>query len=116
MLRNRGPLTVGAGQVGGGACTEYAKTAPDIQFNVMPLSSTSPYTSTSIRASLSVWQLSQRAAALRSARPIHSTSRASSRITASELCRKTMRRHCKIREIHEQPAFRNGGRRGHSAR
>ncbi|MAA77229.1 MAG: choline dehydrogenase [Rhodobiaceae bacterium] len=38
-IRGRGALTVGAGQVGGGARTEYAPSArPDIQFNVMPLS------------------------------------------------------------------------------
>src|SRR5206468_5025023 len=39
MFGGRGPLTVGAGQVGGGACTEHAVGArPDVQFNVMPLS------------------------------------------------------------------------------
>ena len=42
-IRGRGPLTVGAGQVGGGARTEHAPTgAPDIQFNVMPLSVDKP--------------------------------------------------------------------------
>ena len=39
----KGALTVGAGQVGGGACTRYAKDQrPDIQFNVMPLSVDKP--------------------------------------------------------------------------
>ena len=43
LLKGRGPLTVGAGQVGGGACTEYASPGrPDIQFNVMPLSVDKP--------------------------------------------------------------------------
>ncbi len=38
-IRGRGALTVGAGQVGGSARTEYAPCErPDIQFNVMPLS------------------------------------------------------------------------------
>jgi choline dehydrogenase len=42
-IRGRGPLTVGAGQVGGGARTEHAPSAgPDIQFNVMPLSVDKP--------------------------------------------------------------------------
>ncbi len=42
-IRGRGPLTVGAGQVGGGARTEHAPPgAPDIQFNVMPLSVDKP--------------------------------------------------------------------------
>ncbi len=42
-LAGRGPLTAGAGQVGGAACTEYAVGGrPDIQFNVMPLSVDKP--------------------------------------------------------------------------
>jgi choline dehydrogenase len=43
LAYGRGPLTVGAGQVGGAACTEYAKDGrPDVQFNVMPLSVDKP--------------------------------------------------------------------------
>src|SRR6185503_20388827 len=43
LLRNSGPLTVGAGQVGGAACTAHAKNGkPDVQFNVMPLSVDKP--------------------------------------------------------------------------
>jgi choline dehydrogenase len=43
IFAGRGPLTVGAGQVGGAACTEYATDGrPDIQFNVMPLSVDKP--------------------------------------------------------------------------
>ena len=43
LLHNRGPLTVGAGQVGGFARTRYALgDRPDIQFNVMPLSVDKP--------------------------------------------------------------------------
>ncbi|MEM9030598.1 MAG: GMC family oxidoreductase N-terminal domain-containing protein [Pseudomonadota bacterium] len=39
LLRGRGPLTVGAGQVGGAACTRHAENGrPDVQFNIMPLS------------------------------------------------------------------------------
>jgi choline dehydrogenase len=39
LLRRRGPLTVGAGQVGGFAKTKYASgDRADMQFNVMPLS------------------------------------------------------------------------------
>lgn len=45
LLKGTGPLTVGAGQVGGGACTRYATPGrPDIQFNVMPLSVDKPGT------------------------------------------------------------------------
>lgn len=45
LLAGKGPLTVGAGQVGGAACTQYAINGrPDIQFNVMPLSVDMPGT------------------------------------------------------------------------
>ena len=43
LTRRSGPLTVGAGQVGGAACTQYAAGGrPDVQFNVMPLSVDKP--------------------------------------------------------------------------
>jgi choline dehydrogenase len=43
LLFNKGPLTVGAGQVGGFAKTQYAFDGrADIQFNVMPLSADRP--------------------------------------------------------------------------
>ena len=43
LFAGSGPLTAGAGQVGGAACTEYAVGGrPDIQFNVMPLSVDKP--------------------------------------------------------------------------
>ena len=45
LFAGKGPLTVGAGQVGGAACTRYAvENRPDIQFNVMPLSVDKPGT------------------------------------------------------------------------
>lgn len=45
LVNGRGPLTVGAGQVGGGGCTKFATSGrPDIQFNVMPLSVDKPGT------------------------------------------------------------------------
>ena len=43
LIHGRGPLTIGAGQVGGAACTSHTKGGrPDIQFNVMPLSVDKP--------------------------------------------------------------------------
>lgn len=43
LLGASGPLTVGAGQVGGGACTKYATNGrPDLQLFVMPLSVDKP--------------------------------------------------------------------------
>jgi len=45
LLKGRGPLTVGAGQVGGAACTRYAEDGrPDVQLFVMPLSVDKPGT------------------------------------------------------------------------
>jgi choline dehydrogenase len=43
MFSGNGPLSAGAGQVGGAACTQYAaRDRPDVQFNVMPLSVDKP--------------------------------------------------------------------------
>jgi choline dehydrogenase len=43
LFDKSGPLTVGAGQVGGAACTQHAANSrPDVQFNVMPLSVDKP--------------------------------------------------------------------------
>ena len=43
MLFGSGPLTCGAGQVGGAACSKYSQNGrPDLQFNVMPLSVDKP--------------------------------------------------------------------------
>lgn len=43
ILHGRGPLTIGAGQVGGATSTKHADPGrPDIQFNVMPLSVDKP--------------------------------------------------------------------------
>lgn len=43
LLNSSGPLTVGAGQVGGAACTKYAEAGrPDLQLFVMPLSVDKP--------------------------------------------------------------------------
>ena len=43
LINGKGPLTVGAGQVGGAACTKFAEGGrPDIQLFVMPLSVDKP--------------------------------------------------------------------------
>jgi choline dehydrogenase len=43
FLHGRGPLTIGAGQVGGATSTRHADPGrPDVQFNVMPLSVDKP--------------------------------------------------------------------------
>ncbi len=43
LLYGSGPLTCGAGQIGGAACSKHSKNGrPDLQFNVMPLSVDKP--------------------------------------------------------------------------
>lgn len=74
LVRASGSLTVGAGQVGGSACTRYAEgERPDVQFNVMPLSVDKP--GTPLHAypgfTASVWQC-------------HPNSRGTVRITSAD--------------------------------
>lgn len=112
LFRGTGPLTVGAGQVGGGACTPLAFGGrPDVQFNVMPLSVDKPGT-----------PLHRYSGFTASVYQCHPESRGRVRITSAdpsvgpriepryferEIDRRTMVEGVKmLREIHEQPAFR----------
>ncbi len=113
LLAGSGPLTVGAGQVGGGACTKYARNnRPDIQFNVMPLSVDKPgmplhrysgFTS-------SVWQChpqSRGSVAIQSDDPFQQPKITPNYLSAQR-DRNVMVEAVKIlREIHSQPAFRD---------
>ncbi|MDA9426451.1 MULTISPECIES: GMC family oxidoreductase [Bradyrhizobium] len=112
MLAGSGPLTVGAGQVGGAACTEYAVGCrPDVQFNVMPLSVDKPgeplhgYSG----FTASVWQChgqSRGQLAIRSVDPFDQP-RIAPNYFAEEIDRKTIVAGLKIlREIYRQKAFR----------
>jgi choline dehydrogenase len=112
LVRRSGPLTVGAGQVGGAACTEHAVgRRPDVQFNVMPLSVDKP--GDPLHAypgfTAAVWQCHP---ATRGRLAIASTDPARAptiepRYLAEERDRRTlvagMRR---LREIYAQPSFR----------
>jgi choline dehydrogenase len=111
LIKGSGPLTVGAGQVGGAACTEYAENGrPDIQFNVMPLSTDKPgdplHKYSGFTASL--WQCrpaSRGRVDIQSSDPF-----ASPRITpnylSEDIDRKTIVAGIKmLREIYQQPAF-----------
>ncbi|MCS0503665.1 GMC family oxidoreductase [Ancylobacter mangrovi] len=112
LFAGKGPLTVGAGQVGGAACTSYAMNGrPDVQFNVMPLSVDKPGTPLHAYSGFtsSVWQC-------------HPESRGFVRITGDdplaapriapryferEIDRKTIVEGVNmLREINEQSAFR----------
>ena len=113
MLAGSGPLTVGAGQVGGAACTEHAVSGrPDVQFNVMPLSVDKPgdplHTYSGFTAS--AWQCHARSRgqlAIRSADPFEQP-RIEPNYLAEEIDRKTIVAGLKIlREIYRQQSFRD---------
>jgi choline dehydrogenase len=112
LLAGSGPLTVGAGQVGGAACTEYAVGGrPDVQFNVMPLSVDKPgeplHSYSGFTAS--VWQChgkSRGQLAISSIDPFEQP-RIVPNYFAEEIDRKTIVAGLKIlREIYRQKAFR----------
>jgi choline dehydrogenase len=113
LIKRSGPLTVGAGQVGGAACTEHAQHGrPDVQFNVMPLSVDKPgdplHDYSGFTAA--VWQChpaSRGRVRIRSADP-----RAAPRIETAYLAEALDRRTIvaglrMLRAIYRQPAFRD---------
>ncbi|MGH6610235.1 MAG: GMC family oxidoreductase, partial [Burkholderiaceae bacterium] len=111
VFRNAGPLTVGAGQVGGAACSEHAVGGrPDVQFNVMPLSVDKPgdplHSYSGFTAS--VWQCrpaSRGNVEIRSSDPL-AAPRIITNYLAEEIDRKTIVAGIKmLREIYQQPAF-----------
>lgn len=111
-LQGNGPLTAGAGQVGGAACTQYAvNSRPDVQFNVMPLSVDRPgeplHRYSGFTAS--VWQChaeSRGHLAIRSTDPFAAPIIHANYFNA-EIDRKTLLAGMKIlREIFQQPSFR----------
>jgi choline dehydrogenase len=112
LLDGRGPLTIGAGQVGGAACTPFARDGrPDIQFNVMPLSVDKPgdplHRYSGFTAAM--WQChpeSRGRLRIRTADP-HADPQIEPRYLSTELDRKVAVVGVKIlREIFAQPAFR----------
>jgi choline dehydrogenase len=112
LARGRGPLTIGAGQVGGAACTQYAASGrPDIQFNVMPLSVDKPgdplHSYSGFTAAM--WQChpaSRGRLSLRSADPF-APPLIEPRYLSTEIDRKVAVAGVRmLREIYNQPAFR----------
>jgi len=113
MFAGSGPLTVGAGQVGGAACTEYAVDGrPDVQFNVMPLSVDKPgdplHSYSGFTAS--AWQChakSRGQLAIRSTDPFEQP-RIEPNYFAEEIDRKTIVAGLNIlRSIYRQKSFRD---------
>ncbi len=112
LLAGRGPLTVGAGQVGGAACTPLAIGGrPDVQFNVMPLSVDKPGTPLHAYSGFtaSVWQChpeSRGSIRIRSSDPFDQPEVAPCYF-ARDVDRRTIVEGVKIlREIHEHAPFR----------
>jgi choline dehydrogenase len=112
LVRRSGPLTVGAGQVGGAACTEYAVGGrPDVQFNVMPLSVDKP--GDPLHAypgfTAAVWQChphSRGRLRIRSTDP-EEAPLIEPRYLSEALDRKTLVAGIhRLRDIYSQPAFR----------
>ena len=128
MFAGSGPLTVGAGQVGGAACTEYAVGGrPDVQFNVMPLSVDKPgdplHSYSGFTAS--VWQChgkSRGQLAIRSTDPFDQP-RIEPNYFAEEIDRKTMvaglqmlREHLPAEIVPRSLGYRNGAGRSRQQR
>ncbi len=117
LAHGRGPLTIGAGQVGGAACTPFAQNGrPDIQLNVMPLSVDKPgdplHKYSGFTAAM--WQChpeSRGRLRIRSADPF-APPQIEPRYLSTELDRNVVVAGLKIlRDIFAQPAFRDLWRR-----
>ena len=112
LFRRSGPLTVGAGQVGGEACTEYAKySRPDVHLNIMPLSVDKPGDPLHDYSGFTagIWQCHPKSRGklqIRSADPLASPE-IESNYLAEEADRKALVGGMKMaREIYNQPSFR----------
>ena len=117
LSQGRGPLTIGAGQVGGAACSPFAQNGrPDVQFNVMPLSVDKPGDPLHSYAGFTaaMWQChpeSRGRLRIRSADPL-AAPQIEPRYLSTERDRQVAVAGVKIlREIFQQPAFRDLWRR-----
>ena len=112
LVNGRGPLTVGAGQVGGGGCTKFATSGrPDIQFNVMPLSVDKPGTPLHRYSGFtaSFWQCHPESrGSVHIQSPDHTIQpRINPNYLSKKLDQNVMVSGIRLlRKIHEQPAFR----------
>jgi choline dehydrogenase len=112
LFQQRGPLTVGAGQVGGLACTEYAQDGrADVLFNVMPLSVDKPgdplHRFSGFSASATQCRpLSSGSVQLQSADPTAPPRIISNYLQNPQDARVLVAGLRQLREIYAQPAFR----------
>lgn len=113
LFKSRGPLTVGAGQVGGLVCTEHAKDGrPDVLLNVMPLSVDKPgdplHSFSGFSASVTQCRPeSSGVVALRSADPLAPPMIRPNYLVESLDARTLVSGLNLLRDIYEQPAFRD---------
>ncbi|MEO5692726.1 MAG: GMC family oxidoreductase N-terminal domain-containing protein [Usitatibacter sp.] len=112
MFTNSGPLTVGAGQVGGAACTGLSGARPDVQFNVMPLSVDKPGDPLHAYSGFTaaVWQChpaSRGSVRIRSTDPF-ADPRIDTHYLREEIDRRTLVAGIgMLRDIYRQPSFRD---------
>jgi choline dehydrogenase len=113
LFRQRGPLTVGAGQVGGMVCSEHAQGGrPDVLFNVMPLSVDKPgdplHAFSGFSASATQCRpLSRGTVQVRSADPFAPPRVVSNYLTDPHDVRVLVSGLKMLREIYRQPSFRD---------
>lgn len=112
LFQQRGPLTVGAGQVGGLACTPYAQNGrADVLFNVMPLSVDKPgdplHRFSGFSASATQCRpLSRGSVQLSSGDPLAAPRIVSNYLQHPQDVRVLVAGLRQLREIYAQPAFR----------
>ncbi len=113
LMKQRGPLTVGAGQVGGMVCSERARDGrPDVLFNVMPLSVDKPgdplHAFSGFSASATQCRpLSRGTVQIRSADPLAAPKVVANYLTEPEDAKVLVAGLKLLREIFRQPSFRD---------
>lgn len=113
LLRQRGPLTVGAGQVGGMVCSEHAEGGrPDVLLNVMPLSVDKPgdalHTFSGFSASATQCRpLSRGTVQVRSTDPLAPPRIVSNYLTDPRDAKVLVSGLKILRDIYNQPSFRD---------
>jgi choline dehydrogenase len=113
LLKQRGPLTVGAGQVGGMVCSEHAQGGrPDLLLNVMPLSVDKPgdplHAFSGFSASATQCRpLSRGSVQVRSTDPLAPPRIVSNYLTEAHDAKVLVSGLKILREIYRQPSFRD---------
>jgi len=113
LFQGKGPLTVGAGQVGGMACSKYAQGGrADVLFNVMPLSVDKPgdplHDFSGFSASVTQCRpLSRGSVQITSADPLALPRIVSNYLTEAQDAKTLVAGLQMLREIYAQPSFRD---------